>query len=73
MPEVFEPIFNFFYTYTIVHTFFKIYFIIFPFSEHCAMKGIIHGEADETTTSEERENIAEKSTTAGSEIHISKL
>ena len=37
------------------------------------MKGIIHGEADETTTSEERKNVAEKSTTAGSEIHISKL
>ena len=35
------------------------------------MKGIIHGEADETEESEERKNVAEKST--GSEIHISKL
>ena len=41
-----------------------------PLSEHCVMKGIIHGEADEKT-SEERKNVVENPT--GSEIHMSKL
>ena len=41
-----------------------------PLSEHCVMKGIIHGEADEKT-SEERKNVVENP--AGSEIHMSKL
>ena len=41
-----------------------------PLSEHCVMKGIIHGEADEKT-SEERKHVVENP--AGSEIHMSKL
>ena len=51
-----------------VHNF--LYCIYPPLSEHCVMKGIIHGEVDEKT-SEERKNVVENP--AGSEIHMSKL